>query len=80
MIFFAQATGAPNTWEDFLDVRVEYQASGIADEYDYANILGSPKLKQYIRSIYDRYKTNGYPETAASGPTDRVVWNLSIRN
>jgi len=67
-----------DTWQDFLDVRVAYNSGGLAD-LDYSTMIESPKLKEYVRSIYDKYRTNGYPSTAVLGPTKRVGWEFSTR-
>lgn len=73
------AWGDFDTWGDFLDVRVAYNPAGI-DAFDYSTIQEDAALKAYIRSIYDKYRTNGYPNTAVLGPTFRAKINLSIRD
>jgi hypothetical protein len=73
------AWGDFDTWSDFLDVRVAYNPSGIG-EFDYSTMTEDAVLKEYIRSVYDKYRTNGYPSTAVLGPTFRAKFNLSIRS
>jgi len=73
------AHGDFDTWDDFLDVRVSHNPGGLG-EIDYATIEEEENLKSYIRSVYDKYRTNGFPSNAVTGPTFRVKWEFSIRN
>jgi|GEM_PF-4764971 len=73
------AWGDFDTWGDFLDVRVAYNPAGIG-EFDYSTMKEDAVIKEYIRSVYDKYRTNGYPSNAVLGPTFRAKINLSIRN
>jgi hypothetical protein len=65
-------------WDYKVFFNMSYSAEGI-DESAPENAINVESINSFLESVYEKYKTNGFPADSHTGPTLRVRQQYSIR-